>query len=52
MEDRSNTYAHRRGRGPFGIDVLAQGPERLGPLMQTEHAKWQAVIQKAGIKID
>jgi tripartite-type tricarboxylate transporter receptor subunit TctC len=36
----------------LGIDVLAQGPEKLGPLMQTEHDKWQAVIQKAGIKID
>ena len=34
----------------LGIEVLAQGPDRLGALMKADHDKWKVAVQKAGIK--
>jgi tripartite-type tricarboxylate transporter receptor subunit TctC len=33
----------------FGIDIAAEGPDRLGALLKSDTQKWGAVIQKAGI---
>ncbi len=35
--------------GAFGIDIAAEGPDRLGALLKSDTQKWGAVIQKAGI---
>lgn len=33
----------------FGIDIAAEGPDRLGALLKSDTERWGAVIQKAGI---
>jgi tripartite-type tricarboxylate transporter receptor subunit TctC len=33
----------------FGLDIAAEGPDRLGTLLKSDTEKWGAVIQKAGI---
>jgi tripartite-type tricarboxylate transporter receptor subunit TctC len=36
--------------GTFGLDIAAEGPDRLGTLLKSDTEKWGAVIQKAGIE--
>ena len=33
----------------FGIDIAAEGPDKLGALLKSDTDRWGAVIQKAGI---
>ena len=34
----------------MGIDILAEGPDKLGALMKADHDKWKAAVEKAGIR--
>ena len=34
----------------LGIEILADGPDKLGPLMKADHDKWKGAIEKAGIQ--
>jgi tripartite-type tricarboxylate transporter receptor subunit TctC len=34
----------------LGIELLADGPDKLGALMKADHDKWKGAIEKAGIQ--
>lgn len=34
----------------MGIEILAEGPDKLGALMKADHDKWKAAVEKAGIQ--
>ncbi|MCC6778742.1 MAG: tripartite tricarboxylate transporter substrate binding protein [Hyphomicrobiales bacterium] len=42
----------RERMAELGIEVLAEGPERLAAVMKSDHAKWKSTVEKAGIKLE
>jgi tripartite-type tricarboxylate transporter receptor subunit TctC len=36
----------------LGVEVDAQGPEKLGAIMQADFAKWKEVREKTGLKME